>query len=154
MPPHASGMFISTNLHNPPPVIQLFSVDNDPLSCLTSTLNGCYGIPSVHYKGRQGDYYILVSLKLVINCKMYPNLTGYLTQPAFQISGNGYAWFQPLGCLEFCRTGVSILGNCLLYPYAFLLPTDINVSNRMAPHMAACIAVEAISILEKLHSKG
>ncbi|CAN6176284.1 unnamed protein product, partial [Urochloa humidicola] len=23
-------------------------------------LNGCYGIPSVHYKGRQGDYYILV----------------------------------------------------------------------------------------------
>lgn len=25
-----------------------------------STLNGCYGIPLVHYKGRQGDYYILV----------------------------------------------------------------------------------------------
>ncbi|THG06126.1 hypothetical protein TEA_008003 [Camellia sinensis var. sinensis] len=24
-----------------------------------STLNGCYGIPLVHYKGRQGDYYIL-----------------------------------------------------------------------------------------------
>uniref|UniRef100_A0ACD5UYX8 Uncharacterized protein n=1 Tax=Avena sativa TaxID=4498 RepID=A0ACD5UYX8_AVESA len=23
-------------------------------------LNGCYGVPSVHYKGRQGDYYILV----------------------------------------------------------------------------------------------
>ncbi|KAL6974384.1 Casein kinase 1-like protein hd16 [Sarracenia purpurea var. burkii] len=25
-----------------------------------STLNGCYGIPFVHYKGRQGEYYILV----------------------------------------------------------------------------------------------
>lgn len=25
-----------------------------------STLNGCYGLPLVHYKGRQGDYYILV----------------------------------------------------------------------------------------------
>ncbi|KAJ8763084.1 hypothetical protein K2173_023289 [Erythroxylum novogranatense] len=25
-----------------------------------STLNGCYGIPWVHYKGRQGDFYILV----------------------------------------------------------------------------------------------
>ncbi|CAK9150884.1 unnamed protein product [Ilex paraguariensis] len=25
-----------------------------------STLQGCYGLPSVHYKGRQGDYYILV----------------------------------------------------------------------------------------------
>ncbi|CAL5400309.1 unnamed protein product [Camellia sinensis] len=27
-----------------------------------STLNGCYGIPLVHYKGRQGDYYILEML--------------------------------------------------------------------------------------------
>ncbi|KAE8677733.1 Detected protein of confused Function [Hibiscus syriacus] len=25
-----------------------------------SSLNGCYGIPGVHYKGRQGDFYILV----------------------------------------------------------------------------------------------
>nr|GMC93840.1 casein kinase 1-like protein HD16 isoform X1 [Ipomoea batatas] len=25
-----------------------------------NTLNGCYGIPWVHYKGRQGDFYILV----------------------------------------------------------------------------------------------
>ncbi|XP_060668709.1 casein kinase 1-like protein HD16 isoform X2 [Ziziphus jujuba] len=25
-----------------------------------STLNGCYGLPFVHYKGQQGDYYILV----------------------------------------------------------------------------------------------
>jgi serine/threonine protein kinase len=25
-----------------------------------STLNGCYGVPLVHHKGRQGDYYILV----------------------------------------------------------------------------------------------
>ncbi|THG03559.1 hypothetical protein TEA_022936 [Camellia sinensis var. sinensis] len=50
-----------------------------------NTLNGCYGIPWVHYKGRQGDFYILV---------------------------------------------------------------------RMSPNMVACIAVEAISILEKLHLKG
>lgn len=60
----------------------LFSVDNDPLSCLTRTLNGCYGIPSVHYKGRQGDYYVLVSLKL-INCKMYPNLIGHFIKLVF-----------------------------------------------------------------------
>ncbi|KAL3623816.1 hypothetical protein CASFOL_032632 [Castilleja foliolosa] len=25
-----------------------------------NTLNGCYGIPGVHYKGRQGDFYIMV----------------------------------------------------------------------------------------------
>ena len=29
-----------------------------------STLNGCYGIPWVHYKGRQGDFYILVRYDL------------------------------------------------------------------------------------------
>ncbi|KAI7994196.1 Casein kinase 1-like protein HD16 [Camellia lanceoleosa] len=27
-----------------------------------STLNCCYGIPLVHYKGRQGDYYILMEM--------------------------------------------------------------------------------------------
>ncbi|ONK65042.1 uncharacterized protein A4U43_C07F32880 [Asparagus officinalis] len=52
-----------------------------------NTLNGCYGIPWVHFKGRQGDYYILGRRK-------------------------------------------------------------------MSPNMVACIAVEAISILEKLHLKG
>ncbi|KAI3694792.1 hypothetical protein L1987_77773 [Smallanthus sonchifolius] len=29
-----------------------------------STLNGCYGVPMVHHKGRQGDYYILIMDKL------------------------------------------------------------------------------------------
>ncbi|OQU90848.1 hypothetical protein SORBI_3001G060100 [Sorghum bicolor] len=66
------------------------------------TLNGCYGIPSVHYKGRQGDYYILV---------------------------------------------MDMLGSSLWDVWN-------SVGQAMAPHMAACIAVEAISILEKLHSKG
>ncbi|ONM57914.1 protein kinase-related [Zea mays] len=31
---------------------------------------------------------------------------------------------------------------------------ESTISNRMTPNMAACIAVESISILEKLHSKG
>lgn len=38
---------------------------------LFSTLNGCYGIPWVHYKGRQGDFYILVSFILLLIIKMY-----------------------------------------------------------------------------------
>ncbi|XP_062212652.1 casein kinase 1-like protein HD16 isoform X1 [Phragmites australis] len=65
-------------------------------------LNGCYGIPSVHYKGRHGAYYILV---------------------------------------------MDMLGPSLW---------DIwnSLGQVMSPHMVACIAVEAISILEKLHSKG
>jgi serine/threonine protein kinase len=67
-----------------------------------SMLNGCYGIPSVHYKGRQGDFYILV---------------------------------------------MDILGPSLWDVWNTL-------GQGMLPNMAACIAVEAISILEKLHMRG
>ncbi|KAJ9559001.1 hypothetical protein OSB04_013615 [Centaurea solstitialis] len=67
-----------------------------------STLNGCYGIPWVHYKGRQGDFYILV---------------------------------------------MDMLGPSLWDVWN-------SLGQSMSPNMAACIAVEAISILEKLHSKG
>ncbi|KAJ4894892.1 Protein kinase family protein [Raphanus sativus] len=62
--------------------------------------HSCYGIPAVHHKGRQGDFYILVM------------------------------GIWPLGCLEFF------------------------IAQSMPPNMVACIAVEAISILEKLHMKG
>ncbi|XLR69360.1 hypothetical protein S83_020032 [Arachis hypogaea] len=67
-----------------------------------STLNGCYGIPWVHYKGRQGDFYILV---------------------------------------------MDMLGPSLWDVWN-------SLGQSMSPSMVACIAVEAISILEKLHLKG
>ncbi|KAA3486389.1 Casein kinase I-like protein [Gossypium australe] len=67
-----------------------------------NSLNGCYGIPSVHYKGRQGDFYILV---------------------------------------------MDMLGPSLWDVWN-------SLGQSMSPNMAACIAVEAISILEKLHLKG
>ncbi|KAL4325535.1 hypothetical protein GQ457_11G010370 [Hibiscus cannabinus] len=67
-----------------------------------NSLNGCYGIPWVHYKGRQGDFYILV---------------------------------------------MDMLGPSLWDVWNTL-------GQSMPPNMAACIAVEAISILEKLHLKG
>ncbi|KAL6532943.1 Casein kinase 1-like protein hd16 [Orobanche gracilis] len=67
-----------------------------------NTLNGCYGIPWVHYKGRQGDFYILV---------------------------------------------MDMLGPSLWDVWN-------SLGQSMSPNMAACIAVEAISILEKLHMKG
>ncbi|XP_071723813.1 casein kinase 1-like protein HD16 [Rutidosis leptorrhynchoides] len=67
-----------------------------------STLNGCYGVPMVHHKGRQGDYYILVMDKLG------PSLWD--------------VW---------------------------------NSSNQiLSEEMVACIAVEALSILEQLHIRG
>ncbi|KAG9151001.1 hypothetical protein Leryth_003115 [Lithospermum erythrorhizon] len=67
-----------------------------------NTLGGSHGVPRVHYKGRQGDYYIMV---------------------------------------------MDILGPSLW---------DIwnNNAHTMSVEMVACIAIEAISILEKLHSRG
>ncbi|KAG5583356.1 hypothetical protein H5410_053983 [Solanum commersonii] len=67
-----------------------------------NTLNGCYGIPWVHFKGRQGDFYILV---------------------------------------------MDMLGPSLWDVWN-------SLGQSMSPNMVACIAVEAISILEKLHLKG
>ncbi|CAN6887065.1 unnamed protein product [Brassica oleracea var. botrytis] len=67
-----------------------------------NTLGGSHGVPRVHFKGRQGDYYIMV---------------------------------------------MDILGPSLW---------DIwNTSGQaMSSEMVACIAVESLSILEKMHAKG
>ncbi|GFQ07008.1 casein kinase i homolog 2 [Phtheirospermum japonicum] len=67
-----------------------------------TALGGSHGIPRVHYKGRQGDYYIMV---------------------------------------------MDMLGPSLWDVWN-------NNSHTMSIEMVACIAIEAISILEKLHSKG
>uniref|UniRef100_A0A453M1E0 non-specific serine/threonine protein kinase n=1 Tax=Aegilops tauschii subsp. strangulata TaxID=200361 RepID=A0A453M1E0_AEGTS len=65
-------------------------------------LNGCYGIPSIHYKGCQGDYYILV---------------------------------------------MDLLGPSLWDVWH-------SAGQEMSVLKVACIAIDAISILEKIHSKG
>ncbi|CAN6810528.1 unnamed protein product [Brassica oleracea] len=67
-----------------------------------NTLGGSHGVPRVHFKGRQGDYYVMV---------------------------------------------MDILGPSLW---------DIwNTSGQaMSSEMVACIAVESLSILEKMHAKG
>ncbi|XP_042021484.1 casein kinase 1-like protein HD16 isoform X2 [Salvia splendens] len=77
--------------YGPPPEWQVYN-----------TLGGSYGVPRVHYKGRQGDYYVMV---------------------------------------------MDMLGPSLW---------DIwnNNSRTMSVDMVACIAIESISILEKMHSRG
>ncbi|KAE9584630.1 hypothetical protein Lal_00021743 [Lupinus albus] len=67
-----------------------------------NTLGGSHGVPQVHYKGRQGDYYIMV---------------------------------------------MDILGPSLWDVWS-------NNNHIMSTEMVACIAIEAISILEKMHSRG
>lgn len=66
------------------------------------SLGGSHGVPRVHYKGRQGDYYVMV---------------------------------------------MDMLGPSLWDVWN-------NNSHMMSIEMVACIAIEAISILEKMHSKG
>ncbi|XP_059457850.1 casein kinase 1-like protein HD16 [Corylus avellana] len=67
-----------------------------------NTLGGSHGVPRVHYKGRQGDYYVMV---------------------------------------------MDMLGPSLWDVWN-------NNSQTMSIEMVACIAIEAISILEKIHSQG
>eukprot|EP00216_Chloropicon_sp_CCMP2111_P002079 CAMPEP_0198237150 /NCGR_PEP_ID=MMETSP1446-20131203/2987_1 /TAXON_ID=1461542 ORGANISM="Unidentified sp, Strain CCMP2111" /NCGR_SAMPLE_ID=MMETSP1446 /ASSEMBLY_ACC=CAM_ASM_001112 /LENGTH=845 /DNA_ID=CAMNT_0043919185 /DNA_START=215 /DNA_END=2752 /DNA_ORIENTATION=- len=67
-----------------------------------NALQGCYGIPRVHYKGKQSDYYVMV---------------------------------------------MDLLGPSLWDVW--------NMENQqMSQEMVACIALEAIIILENLHGKG
>ncbi|GKV21735.1 hypothetical protein SLEP1_g31688 [Rubroshorea leprosula] len=67
-----------------------------------TALGGSHGVPKVHYKGRQGDYYIMV---------------------------------------------MDMLGPSLWDVWN-------NSGQAMSTEMVACIAVESLSILEKMHSKG
>ncbi|XP_026442196.1 casein kinase 1-like protein HD16 isoform X2 [Papaver somniferum] len=67
-----------------------------------NTLGGSHGVPRVHYKGKQGDFYIMV---------------------------------------------MDMLGPSLWDVWN-------NNSHTMSIEMVACIAIEAISILEKMHSRG
>ncbi|XP_068313231.1 casein kinase 1-like protein HD16 [Pyrus communis] len=67
-----------------------------------NALGGSHGVPRVHYKGRQADYYIMV---------------------------------------------MDMLGPSLWDVWN-------NSSHTMAIEMVACIAIEGISILEKMHSRG
>ncbi|GAB2222280.1 hypothetical protein Droror1_Dr00013489 [Drosera rotundifolia] len=65
-------------------------------------LGGSHGVPRVHYKGRHGDFYIMV--------------------------------------MDILGPSLWDVWNCS--------------SNSMSTQMVACIAVEALSILEKVHAKG
>ncbi|KAL1551579.1 Casein kinase 1-like protein hd16 [Salvia divinorum] len=70
-----------------------------------NTLGGSHGVPRVHYKGRQGEYYIMVMDMLG------PSL-----------------W-------DICNN-------------------DSHTNRPMSVEMVACIAIESISILEKMHARG
>jgi hypothetical protein len=103
----------------------LVSVSYDTCSkfqnCMSfcSTLGGSHGVPRAHFKGRQGDYYVMVIFSasccliahhlvctfclvvyylLIHDADMFWNI--------WPFTGHGYAWAQPVGCLELVRPGV------------------------------------------------
>ncbi|CAN1161842.1 Casein kinase 1-like protein HD16 [Linum perenne] len=82
-----------------------------------NTLGGSHGVPRVHFKGRQGDYYVMSHYHM-----------------------NGEREFD-------LRQVMDILGLSLWDVWS-------NNSHTMSIEMVACIAIEAISILEKIHSRG
>ena len=77
-------------------------------------------MPRVHYKGRQGDYYVMVSKEECVKCltlQLVSFLCCRLQCTEFYLSvgivflnptGYGYAWTKSLGCLELIWASVSI----------------------------------------------
>lgn len=64
-----------------------------------STLSGNHGVPRVHYKGKQGDFYIMVlssSFRFVLRIRTINNLVILFGMHA----GYGYVGTKPVGCLE------------------------------------------------------
>ena len=97
---------------------------------LRSSLGGVPGVPKVHFKGRQGEYYVMVSgvwLQLVHMAGLHVRSFPCCNSSALQV--------------------MDILG-----------PSLWDVWNSqgqvMSQEMVSCIAVEALTILEKLHAKG
>ncbi len=94
-----------------------------------SSLGGVHGIPKVHYKGRQGDYYIMVRAMLCSRHQSFHMRVCSQADSAF--------FFQVMDMLG---------------------PSLWDVWNQsgqvMSQEMVACIGVEALSILKDLHLKG
>ena len=101
----------------------MFLLTSDTL--LSSALGGSHGVPKVHYKGRQGDYYVMVCQQLhlfVVYGFHFSNL--FPSSLNFKLSclGHGHVRAELVGCMEFFRAGVSFLN---LYLYVALLVTYV-----------------------------
>ncbi|CAI0409858.1 unnamed protein product [Linum tenue] len=82
-----------------------------------NTLGGSYGVPRVHFKGRHGDYYVMVWSK--------------------KFASSSYSLNQVM----------DMLGPSLWDVW--------NSSGQaMTAEMVSCIAVEALTILDKMHARG
>ncbi|MBA0762367.1 hypothetical protein Gotri_012000 [Gossypium trilobum] len=97
-----------------------------------NALGGSHGVPKVHYKGKQGDYYVMVM-----------DILGPSLWDVWNSSGQTV--FVGLGGIDGLLVSQGKCRGCLL---------DLAWQKKMSAEMVACIAVESLSILEKMHSKG
>ncbi len=112
-------------------------------------LGEVYGLPKMHYKGKQGDFYIMVCCllpTLVDPCDLCHHfLCKHSTHPcAFNLGVPQEC--QPMSLLVMMQV-MDLLGPSLWDAWN-------SQSIDMTPQYVACVAVEAIIILQALHEKG
>ncbi len=107
-----------------------------------------HGIPKVHYKGRQGDYYIMVRAAAERRSAAGGAAAGQ-QQELGQLRGRNLQLSAALASLPLL-CGPQVMD--------MLGPSLWDVWNSqgqvMSQEMVACIAMEALSILKELHAKG
>lgn len=86
------------------------------LVLLNSTLGGSHGVPKVHYKGRQGDYYVMVCSSILSTLYLHYESYELLVEVSYFIFvGYGHVRAKFMGRLELFRAGVSIIPACYLF---------------------------------------
>lgn len=128
------------------------------------SLGGVHGIPKVHFKGRQGDYYIMVGLTTRQQCRCLQQLLGQQPHAADadrlnQQSCVHHVWHVLISGLAAESIDHKLYAVLFVQQVMDMLgPSLWDVWNTqgqvMSQEMVACIAVEALSILKDLHSKG
>lgn len=111
---HTSGRFTSKHISQAFCKMkwQIFMNDSDSFWYYYSTLGGSHGVPRVHYKGRQGEYYIMVSWLYLSFLGTFPPFAycsySFSSTPSqnmvmlihFVSAGYGYAGTELVGCME------------------------------------------------------
>ena len=113
-----------------------------------------YGIPKVHYKGQQDDFYIMVRRSWPACC---PCVVGWSSDDDTDTD----AQRGVRATLGYCVVHVaepSITLRCFVQVMDLLGPSLWDMWNQSGQHLTetyvACVAMEALTILQALHLKG
>ena len=79
-------------------------------SVYSSSLGSISGIPRVHYKGRQGDYYVMVRLSAFYAC-ICPLLTFVGSSCSWAVLGSAVPACQLLNAMQLCKVAGPLAHN-------------------------------------------